>query len=104
MVIQMVEMIRFTKIWKKHDIGAGGQKWKTQYWEDGCREENKRLYRDWDNAIGSHKEALTKKVKRQYQAYKWQQQHILKMWEPLVALYDCVSGAFSVVQLLHFPH
>ncbi|PBL02867.1 hypothetical protein ARMGADRAFT_1058149 [Armillaria gallica] len=93
MVIQMVEMIRFNKVWKKHDNGGGDRKWKTKYWEDGCREENKRLYRNWDNAIGSHKEALTKKVKKQYQAYKRQQQHILKTREPLVALYDCFGAA-----------
>ncbi|KAK0448146.1 hypothetical protein EV421DRAFT_113658 [Armillaria borealis] len=93
MVIQMVEMIRFNKIWKKHDNGAGAWKWKTKYWEDGCREENKRLYQNRDNAIGSHKEALTKKVKKQYGAYKRQQQHILKTREPLVVLYDRFGAA-----------
>ncbi len=91
MVIQMVEMIRFNKIWKKHD-GPGSRKWKSKYWEDGCRDDNKRLYQQWDNAIGSHKEVLTKKVKKQYGVFRRHQQHLLKTRESLVALYDRVSG------------
>ncbi len=92
-VIHMVELIRFNKIWKRHDKGPGSCSWKSKYLNAGCRDENGELYRRYDQAIEVHKELLNKEVKERYGQFKCQTQQCIKSCESLVKLYNLVSVA-----------
>ncbi|KAK0421860.1 hypothetical protein EV421DRAFT_1914966 [Armillaria borealis] len=71
-VIRMVEMIRFNKLWKKHDNGPGSRKWK---------------------AMGAYNKQLQVEVKERYSQFRRQLQRVIKAWEPLVALYNQFGAA-----------
>ncbi|SJK96776.1 uncharacterized protein ARMOST_00022 [Armillaria ostoyae] len=92
-VIRMVELIRFNKIWKRHDKGPGSRSWKSKYLNAGCRDENGELYRRYDQAVGAHKELLNKEVKERYGQFKRQTQRRIKSCESLVKLYNLFRAA-----------
>ncbi|KAK0457236.1 uncharacterized protein EV420DRAFT_1643984 [Desarmillaria tabescens] len=87
-VMQLVEIIKFSKIWKKHDHGTGSRQWKKQYLEAACRDENPRLYEQLENAVGAHKAEVKKRVDDKYKQFKRHHQHVMKMRDPLVMMYD----------------
>ncbi|SJL04261.1 uncharacterized protein ARMOST_07622 [Armillaria ostoyae] len=92
-VIRMVEMIRFNKLWKKHDNGPGSRKWKGKFLRAACRDDNEELYRRMDGAVGAYKKQLQVEVKERYSQFRRQLQRVIKAREPLVALYNQFGAA-----------